>query len=293
MKQWIEFSLLVPAESEEAISNFLAERGTTGIEEVDEGPGWKRLRAYFPGDGEEKTILQTLKRYLKSLETIYPDLPRSRTEIRSIPEQDWSENWKRFFKPLQVTPTFLVRAPWSSVRPKKGQIQIVITPGMAFGIGTHATTRLCIRALEKRLSKKGSTVLDVGTGSGILAIIAAKGGAEEVWGIDVDQVAVEAAAENVTMNGVSNAVRIKKGSIGAIRKRFDVVVANIDFRSLTKMRISLVRRVKPGGFLILSGILSRDEETLRQLYLEAHLLKWQETMREEEWSCLTFKKTGR
>ena len=290
MKQWVELSLLIPTESEEAISNFLVEQGTTGIEEVDEDPGWKKLRAYFPGDGEVKKLLQTLKRYLKSLEDIYPDLPRSRMEIQRIPEQDWSENWKRFFKPLQVTPKFLVKAPWSSVRSKKGQIHIVITPGMAFGIGTHATTKLCIQALEKRLPKKGGTLLDVGTGSGILAIIAAKAGAKEVWGIDVDQVAVEAARENLRMNGVSDVVTIRKGSIRRIRKRFDGVVANIDFKSLRRMRIPLIHRVNAGGFLILSGVLTRDEETLRQFYLETRLLKSLENIREGEWSCLSFRK---
>ena len=292
MKQWIEISLSVPSESEGAISNFLVERGSPGIEEVDEGPRWKRLKAYFPADGEGKAVLDALKRYLRSLETIDPELSRSRVEIRRIPEQDWSENWKRFFKPLQVTPTFLVKAPWSSVRPKKGQIPIVITPGMAFGIGTHATTQLCIQALEKRLPKGGATVFDVGTGSGILAIIAAKAGAAEVLGIDVDPVAGAAAIENVMLNGVSDVVRIRRGGIGQTRKRFDVVVANVDFRGLRKMRVPLIRRVQRGGFLILSGILNRDEETLRQLFVETQLLKWIETLQEGEWSCLTFEKVG-
>jgi len=290
MKQWLELSLLIPAESEEAISNFLFEQGTTGIEEVDTDPKWKRLKAYFPEDGRRKRILRALLRYLKSLENIYPDLARSRAEFQSIPEQDWSENWKRFFKPLEVTRRFLVKAPWSSARSKKGQVHIIITPGMAFGTGTHATTKLCIQALEKKLPKKGAAVLDVGTGSGILAIIAAKGGAKEVLGIDVDQVAVDAARENVKMNGVSNVVRIRRAGIGRIPKRFGVVVANIDFRSLRRMRKALIRRVKTGGFLILSGVLKRDEETLRRLYLEPGLLKWLKNIRDGEWSCLTFKK---
>jgi ribosomal protein L11 methyltransferase len=290
MKQWLEISLSVPSESGEAISNFLSERGTTGIEEVDEGPGWKRLKAYFPADGKKSSLLQALKRYLKSLEKIYPDIARSRTEIQRIPEQDWSENWKKFFKPLQVTPRFLVRAPWSSVRPKKGVVQIVITPGMAFGIGTHATTRLCIQALEKRLPKGGAAVLDVGTGTGILAILAAKAGAKEAWGIDIDPLAVEAAGENVTLNAVSDVVRIRQGSVGRIRKRFEVVAANIDFRSLRRISAPLARRVKTGGCLILSGILNQDEASLRRLYQETHVLKWLETVREGEWSCLTFRR---
>jgi ribosomal protein L11 methyltransferase len=282
---------MVPAACGEAISNFLAEQGTTGIEEVDdEGPEWKRLKAYFPTNRSKKRLLQDLNRYVDSLREIYPDLVRSRIEIRSIPEQDWSESWKAFFKPLRVTPNFLVKAPWSSVRRKKGQIQIIITPGMAFGIGSHETTRLCIRAVGKRLSKRMASVLDVGTGSGILAIIAAKKGAREVWGIDIDPVAVEAAVDNVIRNGVSDRVRIREGSISRIRKRFDLVAANIDFKSLKKMRAPLIRRVKPGGVLILSGILTRDEEAIRERFEEHSLLKRVETDREGEWSCLTFRK---
>ena len=108
--------------------------------------------------------------------------------------------------------------PWERAVLKRGQIPIEITPGMAFGTGTHATTQLCIQVLENRMKRKGLSVLDVGTGSGILAIVAAKLGAQEVWAIDIDEVAIEGARENTEKNGVKGIVRIRKGGIGRIQE---------------------------------------------------------------------------
>jgi ribosomal protein L11 methyltransferase len=161
---------------------------------------------------------------------------------------------------------------------------------MAFGTGTHATTKMCIQALEQRLWKRGLSVLDVGTGSGILLIVAARLGAGEVWGVDIDGVAIENARENVRQNGISDIVRIRKGRVGDIRKRFDVVVANIDLRSLERMRWSLTHHLKSKGFLILSGVLEGDGDRLRQHYMDTGHFQWAKVIKEGEWVCLTFKK---
>jgi ribosomal protein L11 methyltransferase len=115
-------------------------------------------------------------------------------------------------------------------------------------------------------------------------------GAKEVLGIDIDQLAVEIARENVSRNQVSDTVRIKKGRIGDIRKRFDLVVANLDFRSLKKIRMALIRHIKRHGFLILSGILETEEERLRQHYMETGFLQWVDVAQEGEWVCLIFRK---
>jgi ribosomal protein L11 methyltransferase len=290
MKQWLAISLLVPKDFVEAISNFLIEQGATGIEEVDEDLRWKSLKTYFLKNGREKSILPALHRYLKSLQTIDPGISRTQIETTILPEQDWGENWKRFFRPVQVTSRFVVKPPWSSRRVKKGQIAIHITPGMAFGTGTHATTKLCIRALEERLKKKGPVVLDVGTGSGILSIAAARLGAAEVLGLDIDGVAIENARENVMQNRVSDIVKIRKGSIGDVPKRFDVIVANIDPKRLRRMRRPLIHHLKSRGFLILSGILEGDQERMLRYYREARPLKWAKATQEGEWVCLTFQK---
>jgi ribosomal protein L11 methyltransferase len=290
MKRWLVIELFVPKEFGEAVSNFLIEQGATGLEELQGDLNGEKLRTYFPQDGKEKRVLHVLRRYLKSLKKISPEIPNTQIKTTSIPEQDWGENWKRFFKPVQVTPKFVVKPPWSKIRLKRRQIPIDITPGMAFGTGTHATTILCIRALEERLKKKGLSVLDVGTGSGILSIIAAKLGAKEVWGIDIDGVAVENARENVEKNHVSDIVKIRKGSIGDPQKKFSIVVVNIDLKSLRRMKKSLLRHLKSKGFLILSGILEGEKEKLHEYYLETGLLRWIKETQEGEWVCLTFKK---
>jgi len=290
MKRWLVVELLIAREFGEAVSNFLIEQGATGIEELEGDLKRERLRTYFPLDEGKKRILGVLRRYLESLSRLFPENSRTQITTASLPEEDWGESWKRFFKPVQVTPRFLVKSPWSRARLKRGQIPIDITPGMAFGTGTHATTILCIRALEERLKKRGRSVLDVGTGSAILSIIAAKLGAKEVWGIDIDGVALGNARENVEKNQISDIVKIRKGSIGSLQKKFDVIVANIDLRSLRRMRSPLVGRLKNRGVLILSGILEGEKERIRLHYLETGLLRWIEATEEGEWVCLTFRR---
>ena len=290
MKCWRAVSLVVPRELGEPISNFVMEQGATGIEEVDEDSKRIRLKTYFLQNGREKRDLRALHRYLKSLQMMEPEIPRIQIETTPIPEQDWGKSWKRFFRPVQVTAKFVVKPPWSSIRLKRNQIPIDITPGMAFGTGTHATTKLCIRALEETLKKRALTVLDVGTGSGILSIAAARLGAKEVLGLDTDGVAVEMARENVGRNRVSDVVKIRKGSIGNIRKRFDLVVANLDLKSLKRMRWPLLRHLRSKGFLILSGILEEEREKICRYYLETSVLKWTEVTQEGEWICLAFRK---
>jgi ribosomal protein L11 methyltransferase len=292
-KHWLTVDLLIPADFCEPVSNFLMEQGVTGIEEIAENPQRTRLKTYFLETGREGQVLRTLHRYLKSLERLYPGRFSCRVETSTTPEKDWGEKWKQFFKPVRVTPRIVVKPPWSRVRLGRGQILVEINPGVAFGTGTHATTKLCIQALEHSLRRRGLSVLDVGTGSGILSIVAAKLGAGEVRGVDPDAASVENARENVARDQVSTCVRIRRGTITSIGNTFDIVVANIDLRVLRKMRWSLVRRVKPGGLLILSGLLEREKERVEQHYLETGQLVKAGTAQLEEWVCLCFKKKKR
>ena len=290
MKRWLVVEIYIAKEFEDGVSNFLTEHGATGIEELEGDLQRVKLRTYFQQDGRERRILQALHRYLNSLKKIAPEIPPARIKTASIPEQDWGENWKRFFKPVHVTSKFVVKPPWSKIRLKRNQIPIEINPGMAFGTGTHPTTILSIRALEERLKRRRLSVLDVGTGSGILSIVAAKLGGKEVWGIDIDRVAVENARENVEKNQVSDIVRIREGSIGGLHKKFDIIVANIDLKRLRRMRKPLLNHLKHKGLLILSGILVEEQERIRLHYLETGPLRWIKTTQEKEWVCLIFKK---
>jgi ribosomal protein L11 methyltransferase len=291
MKQWIVFRLLMPEEFQEQVANFLMEQGATGLEEeIKEGSKEIAFKAYFLKDGGEKRVKTNLRRYMKSIEIIFSRKVSYRVSTAVISEQDWGENWKQFFKPLRIGSKLVVFPPWEKARLKEGEVPIEITPGMAFGTGTHGTTQLCIEALEKRLKKRSASVLDVGTGSGILAIVAAKLGTQEVLAIDTDPVAVEVAAENVEKNGVQGVVRVRRGEVGRIRKRFDIVVANIDFKGLERLKLPLIRRVKNEGYLILSGILKEEEDKIRQDFLETKALRFVERDRRGEWSCLTFRR---
>lgn len=290
MKSWFFLSLTTPRELSEPISNFLMEKGAIGIEEENGDLERERWKAYFPRDGREDKILISLRRYVKSLQKIHPELLQIEIERGHLFDQDWGKNWKKFFKPFRVGSRFIIKPPWARIRIKKDDLPIEINPGMAFGTGTHATTRLCMEAMEKRLRKRGLSVLDVGTGSGILSIAAARLGAAEVWANDIDQTAVAVARENVQRNGVSERVRIKYGKMGHIQKRFDLVVANLDLKSLIRMRMALIRHLKERGTLILSGVLQTEEERLRLHYLQVGNLQLSQTTREGEWVCFTFKK---
>ncbi len=290
MKQWIMITLRIPRESEEAVSNFLIERGASGIEEVEEDLRSKKVRAYLLKDGNEKRILDGLKRYLRSLEGIYAGISQSRVEVTSFQEKDWSGSWRKFFKPVKVSSRFVVAPPWSSVRRTKDRILIRINPGMAFGTGTHATTQLCLHALERYLKRKKTSVLDVGTGSGILAIAASKLGASDVAAIDVDGTALENARENLVRNDVQDDVQIRRGRIGTVRRNFDVIVANIDARSLRRMVKSLINHLNANGLLILSGILGEELGRVRRLYWETGKFRWVKESRQDEWGSLTLKK---
>ncbi len=289
-KRWLVLTVEIPQEYEDALSNFLMDEGATGIHEVDGDCDPKRLRIYFPQTVKEQRLIPRVRNFLKSLRTIFGGESNFKIETGTLVDQDWGENWKRFFKPIRVTEKIIVKPPWIDLFPKKGEIVIDIHPGMAFGTGTHSTTKLILRTLEKNLKGRKRSVLDVGTGSGILALAAVRLGAKQVYALDVDGVAVENAKENLLQNGVADRVTVIRGSVGSIQKHFDLVLANIDYKSLRRIRMALLRRVRPEGVLIVSGILEQDAERFRRFYLESGLLRPIAIEQDEEWVCLTFKK---
>ena len=287
--------VVVPPVFREAVSNFLMEQGASGIEEGGDAPE-ARLKAYFLRDGKEKKVLYAVRQYLKAVGNLFPRKIRYQVEASPVHEQDWGEEWKRFFKPFHVGSRFVVFPPWERVQLKKGQIPIEINPGMAFGTGSHATTQLCIRALERRekgLKKRGFSVLDVGTGSGILAIVSAKLGAREIWASDVDELAIAGARESVAKNGLRGLVKIRKGGIGRIGREFDCIVSNLEFKGLKRLKKPFLRHLKGGGLLILSGILKGEQEdTIKERYLQTEGLGLIQSDHQEEWACLIFREKG-
>jgi ribosomal protein L11 methyltransferase len=186
-------------------------------------------------------------------------------EVAEVPEQDWSETWKAGLEAFTVGDVF-VRPSWIEATPPAGTVEVVLDPGMAFGTGTHPTTSLCLAGLcEVLRARPRARVLDVGTGSGLLAIAAARLGAARVVATDNDPVALEVAGENAGRNGV--ALELSGAAPASLAGEFDLVIANILANTLVELAPGIAARLAPGGTLLLSGILAGQEDAVRDAYL--------------------------
>lgn len=293
LASWLRISLEVDPELAEAVSEVLARYipggvviETTAIQASTEDEGHAigplRVSGYITVDTElEKTRAQ-IEQGLHYLAMIQP-LPEP--SYQTIQEQNWMQSWKQHYKPLPIGDHLLVVPAWMEID-TKGRIPIRIEPGMAFGTGVHPTTQLSLQLLEHYV-RRGNSVIDVGCGSAILAIAAAKLGASPVVAVDIDSQAMDNAHHNVQLNKVK--IQIGQGSVKEllsndfVLKQADVVVANILARVLTYlMDDGLGKLMKPGGVLILSGILDQQEGEMRQK-LESINLKIVEERKIEDW----------
>ena len=206
-------------------------------------------------------------------------------EVEELPDQDWGEAWKQGLTTLVIGRAF-VRPSWITAAVPAGMVEVVLDPGMAFGTGTHPTTSLCLAALSDLLAARpGARVLDVGTGSGLLAIAARKLGAGPVAGSDNDPVAVRVARENAALNGVE--LDLNERGVGEQRGPFDLVLANILANTLVELAPALAAQLAPGGVVLLSGILTPQEAEVRAAYLAAGLRPLPGgDRRDGEWSLL-------
>ena len=271
-------------EALEAAGTFLFDEGSSGIEEGD-----GVIRAYFDGTVSADPLRIRLEILLSSLRE--QGLSVGEAVFREIPDEDWSAGWRSFYRPVVVTPKMVVKPPWEAWGPKPGQVVIDIMPRMAFGTGTHETTQLCLQLLEACLSPS-QTVLDVGAGSGILSIAAARLGASHVVAVEIDEVAVENARENVAENGVQGRVEVRSGSVEVVGKEtFDVVLANINRTVLVGLLPGLKCHMKPAGRLILSGILVEESIQMKGALISAgYHVRNERTM--GEWGGLVVSLSG-
>lgn len=212
---------------------------------------------------------------IASLETGVRELDRrirlnARIDYAPVDDEDWAEAWKAYFFPEKVGKRIVVKPTWRDYVPAPGEIVVEIDPGMAFGTGTHPTTALCVRALERHLAP-GATVLDVGTGSGILMVAAHRLGAGEMWGVDSDAVATDVAAENLRLNRLPPEVyTIRTGNLAdTVDRTFDVVVANILTHVIVELLDDLPRVLKPNGIFIGSGIIVEHRETVTEKMVQS------------------------
>lgn len=228
------------------------------------------VKGYFSEEEDIDNIKNIISAKLDELREMGLNIGEGRLVTASVNEEDWSTSWKKYYKPIKLGDKIVIKPTWEDYTINEGEIIIELDPGMAFGTGTHETTAMCIEMLEKHL-KAGDIVFDIGTGSGILAITSSKLGASNVVGVDLDEVAVKAAIENVETNKLNN-VEILYGDLtNVLTGKANIVVANI----IAEVIIGLTETVKPfivkNGLFITSGIIrDRKNDVLDALNISGY-----------------------
>lgn len=264
----------------EPISNYLFEIGSLGC--IEDGD---LLIAYFPGERDLEVLRFDVAAYLSELQAL--GLTRYIPEfiIERLGERDWNSAWKQAWRPLHLSERMVVKPSWEPYSPSANEIVIEIDPKQAFGTGTHATTQLCLRALE-HLIHGGEQVLDIGTGTGILSIAAVNLGAQHALAIDVDRQAVQAAKENVAMNRLEAQIEIREMQPHKLEpRRFDIIVANLNHRLIvTEILPRLPSHMGSGSRAVFSGILDEEMEVFLRKLAEWDLV-CEAVERQEEWAA--------
>jgi ribosomal protein L11 methyltransferase len=291
---WIEVRLLAPAAMQEEAGIFLTEFSGRGVIFEEEGTpaGGVIVRAFFRPEEFGAWQQEQLQTYLKRLAgyNLYP----LGLEMLKVAEEDWAEAWKAHFKTQKVTSRVVIRPPWEEYAPEAGELVVTIYPGMAFGTGRHATTLLCLRALEEVWEQNLPAtidpwqVLDVGTGTGILALVAARLGAG-VLAIDVDPEAVAAALENVRLNELEERILVEPTLLHAIRQQFALILANLTTPDLLQLAESLTGHLLSGGALIISGFLTTDLPQLAERFLGLGLTE-AGFLSQDDWGALILRR---
>lgn len=277
--KWSELSIHTTNEAVEAVSNILHEAGASGvvIEDSDElgreredlfGEIYSLNPDDFPVDGvrvkaylaETSFLLETveeIKLAINNLTNFDIDLGHNVVSVQEVDEEDWATAWKKYYHPVKISNRFTIVPTWEDYeRVNTDELIIELDPGMAFGTGTHPTTVMCLQALEKTV-QTDSSVIDVGTGSGVLSIGAAKLGASKIHALDLDEVAVRSAIENIALNKVDHIVRVTHGNLlDNVDEQADIVVANILAEIIMTFTDDAFTIVKEGGLFITSGIIA-------------------------------------
>jgi ribosomal protein L11 methyltransferase len=280
---WYALDISIEAAAREAAEYALMEAGALGTEEAvaPDADGLLRVSAYFRETPERERVRAALFDALR----IY-ELPSSSVRemtLREVEARDWLDEWKRSWQPTHIGSRFIIAPPWSEIEDERDAIVIRIEPGMAFGTGTHETTRLCLQAIEKQFD--GASFLDVGTGTGILAIAAAKlNPSARVEACDTDAEAVEIARENARLNGVGDRISFRTGTVDTTTPSADFVCANLTADVIVPLLSSLVGATC--GRLVLSGILSTQHELVADALRRLGINDF-ETTTDGEWIAIT------
>lgn len=271
---WLEAAVRVPVDTAERVGTLLVEAGShgvvTGVRELARGPRrhrYETVRGFFPAAEPVRARLAVRAALSRAAD---PTLARARVTWRELDARLWEMDWREHFQPVVAGRSLVVVPPWNRER-FAGRRRLVIHPGMAFGTGQHATTLSCLEALERLASPPPARALDVGTGTGILAIALAKLGVKHVLAVDTDPQAVTAARANLRRNALAGRIRLSSAALDATRAAraappFPLVVANLYVDALVGLEPTLAAQVAPGGVLITSGILRAQQGRLRAAY---------------------------
>lgn len=308
-KDWIEVNIVTSSEAVEAVTGILYNTPVKGVSiEDSEDVEFKKKH---PGDWDyfDETLLKVkkgavVKAYYKEDEHFNEHFEYIKNSVNNlgefginkgeglvvsskVNEQDWENNWKKYYKPTKVGARVVVKPIWEEYIPKNHELVVELDPGMAFGTGTHETTRMCIQALERYVDEN-STVFDIGTGSGILAIAAAKLNAKSAIGVDLDPVAVDSAKQNVAKNDLKN-IDIRHGNLmEVVDGKANVIVANIIAEVIKILIPDINKSLIHGGYFISSGIIKdRAQDVINEL--KKNKFEILEVNNQGEWICIVAK----
>jgi len=297
-QRWQCLSVTVPHEAVEAVANFLVELGSAGVVEGVRDPSQPQapttaVQGFFPAEASGPALRDALAHYLNEISELFPRLSRPVPSLVEVPGDAWYERWREHFPPIEVGERFLLLPPWEPLPTYTDRLVIVIDPAMAFGSGHHATTQGCLEALEALCAAHGAPAraLDLGTGSGILAIALAKLATQAVWATDIDSVALAEARKNVETNQVTFSICLSDTPIERLPAPFPLIVANLFATTLVALAPTLSTAVEQQGYAILSGIQTDQEADVRAAYPPA---SWRLATRlvQDEWVTLVLQQVG-
>ncbi len=310
--KWSEISIHTTNEAIEPISNILHEAGASGV--VIEDPfelGKERedqfgeiyelnpddypeegviIKAYFPVNSFLKETIEEIKESINNLILYNIDIGKNKVTISEVHEEEWATAWKKYYHPVKISERFTIVPTWEDYTPvHTDELIIELDPGMAFGTGTHPTTVMCIQALERTV-RKGDRVIDVGTGSGVLSVASALLGAEKVKALDLDEVAVNSAVNNVKLNKVEDRVTVAQNNLlDGVTEQADVIVANILADVILRFTKDAASLLKKGGYFITSGIILPKKEEMTAAF-EKEGFEITEMLQMEDWLAFICRK---
>ncbi|MCI5223774.1 MAG: 50S ribosomal protein L11 methyltransferase [Candidatus Electrothrix sp. AR4] len=287
-RKWLKISLSCPEAVLEATTDLMGILSGSGVEQTPAKDGWSVVNGFFhlEREGKRERVLLGLERELSELFKLYGLTP-PRPECTLMEDEDWATSWRQFFTPFAIIPGLIIKPTWAPYTAWPDEQVIEMDPGMAFGTGQHASTKLALALIETCFQTiPAKNVLDIGTGTGILSMAAGLFGAERVIAIDNDPEAVRVATENIAHNNLEQKITPSADDLASITGNFDLICANIIHDVLVDMAPAIVGLLAANGSVVLAGILRGEQEkNIIKIYDELNV-KMQLAIHEDEWASL-------